>query len=216
MLHLPSGAAAKARHEEVLLGKPQARVTFPAVENDGLVFANDGDFGYGQFLLDEASLDFALEQVGTIDDALLRALVLKSLWESVREAELDPERYAALAMKQLPTEKDDLTAALLLARLRTVHLRYLTTARRERAQATIERFFWGEATAGKTTSQRIAAWRAFTDVARTAEAREHLKALLDGRERIEGVTLQSRDRFRVIETLIAAGDPEGESRLAAQ
>ena len=87
----------------------------------------------------------------------LRALVLESLWESVREAELDPERYAALAMKQLPAEKDDLTAALLLARLRTVHLRYLTTARRERAQATIERFFWGEATTGTTTSRRIAA-----------------------------------------------------------
>ena len=40
--------------------------------------------------------------------------------------------------------------------------------------------------------------------ARSPEAREHLKALLDGRERIEGVTLQSRDRFRIIETLIAA------------
>ena len=30
-----------------------------------------------------------------------------SLWDSVREAELDPREYVELAIKNLPTEKDE-------------------------------------------------------------------------------------------------------------
>ena len=37
-----------------------------------------------------------------------------SLWDSVREAELDPREYVELAIKNLPTEKDETITASVL------------------------------------------------------------------------------------------------------
>jgi aminopeptidase N len=64
--------------------------------------------------------------------------------------------------------------------------------------------------------QRITYFRAFVGAATTAEARAELKALLAGTREVPGVALSSRDRFRVVERLLALGDPEAEVLLAAQ
>jgi aminopeptidase N len=67
-----------------------------------------------------------------------------------------------------------------------------------------------------TASRRIGCFRAFVDIARSREGRTRLKDLLAGRDSVPGVELRSRDRFSIIETLLAAGDPDAEGLLEAQ
>ena len=43
-----------------------------------------------------------------------------------------------------------------------------------------------------------------------------MKALLAGTREVPGVALSSRERFRIVERLLALGDPEAEALLAAQ
>ena len=49
-----------------------------------------------------------------------------SLWDSVREAELDPKDYVELVVKNLATEKDEGTIQTLLSRVTTAMNYYLS------------------------------------------------------------------------------------------
>src|SRR5262249_15173821 len=54
------------------------------------VFANEGDFAYGRFLLDSSSRKSVEEDLDRIASVFDRTLLWGSLWDSVREAEMDP------------------------------------------------------------------------------------------------------------------------------
>jgi aminopeptidase N len=52
--------------------------------------------------------------------------------------------------------------------------------------------------------------------ATTPAARATLKALFAGTQTVPDVTLSSRERFRIVERLLALGDPEADALLGAQ
>jgi aminopeptidase N len=64
-------------------------------------FPNYQDYGYGIFLLDDKSRDYVLKHIGEEKDPFLRSMMWGALWDSVREAELDPREYVELVIKQL-------------------------------------------------------------------------------------------------------------------
>lgn len=66
-----------------------------------MLFPNYQDYGYGIFLLDPRSRDYVLKNIQNEKDPFLRSMMWGSLWDSVREAELDPREYVELVIKQL-------------------------------------------------------------------------------------------------------------------
>ena len=157
-----------------------------------------------------------LADVGTIGDPFLRALLLDTLWDEVRDARLAPLAYIDLALAQAPREPDELTVASLVARTQTALRWYLSDAQRAEAAPRVEAALVAGMTDAADKGQRITYFRAFVGAATTAEARATLKALLAGTREVPGVTLSSRDRFRIVERLLALGDPDAEALLAAQ
>ena len=180
------------------------------------VFANHGDYAYGRFVLDDASRAAVIADVGSVADPFLRALLLDTLWDEVRDARLAPLAYIDLALAQAPRETDELTVASLVGRTQTALRWYLSDAQRAAAAPRVEAALTAGMTGAADKGQRITYFRAFVGAATTAEARATLKALLAGTRGVPGVTLSSRDRFRIIERLLALGDPEAEALLAAQ
>lgn len=178
-----------------------------------LVYANDGDFGYGQFLLDAASRDRVLAEPGIAADPLLRSLLLDALWEAVREAELDPAEYVRLALRVLPGESDDIAAAALLARIDTCMSRYLGPERRALLAAELEQFLAARMRSADPLGRRIGYFRSYAAVAMTAEGRAGLRALLDGTLTLPGLPLSARDRFRIVGRLLELEDPGAAQRL---
>src|SRR5205823_2613232 len=78
------------------------------------VFANDQDYAYGRFLLDQESRSTVRTDLGNDNDLFRRTLLWGSLWESVRVAELAPRTYISLAQKLVPNEQDEsLTASII-------------------------------------------------------------------------------------------------------
>jgi aminopeptidase N len=63
---------------------------------------------------------------------------------------------------------------------------------------------------------RITYFRAYVGAATTPAARATLKSLLAGTRGVPDVTLSSRERFRIVERLLALDDPDAERLLAAQ
>ncbi len=180
------------------------------------VFANHGDHAYGRFVLDDASRTAVLADVGTVADPFLRALLLDTLWDEVRDARLAPLAYIDVALAQAPRETDELTVASLVGRTQTALRWYLSDAQRAKAAPRVEAGLLAGMTGATDKGQRITYFRAFVGAATTDDARATLKALLAGTREVPGVALSSRDRFRITERLLALADPEAESLLAAQ
>ncbi|MFT3744093.1 MAG: M1 family aminopeptidase [Pyrinomonadaceae bacterium] len=68
------------------------------------LFPNYQDYGYGIFLLDPKSRDYVLKNIGSEKDDFLRTMMWGSLWDSVREGELDPKEYVELVVKNLSVQ----------------------------------------------------------------------------------------------------------------
>ena len=180
------------------------------------VYANHGDYAYGRFALDDASRTALPAAIGTIADPFLRALLLGALWEEVRDARLAPLRYIALALAQVGAETDEVTVASLLNRVQTGLRWYLSDSQRAAAAPGVEATLLEGMTNAAEKGLRITYFRAYVGAATTAAARSTLQSLLAGTLAVPGVHLSSRERFRIIERLLALGDPDAERLLEAE
>jgi len=179
-------------------------------------FANFGDYGYGRFMLDEASREAVLGRPEIVQGDLLRSLVFDSLWESVRDAELGPLAYLDLVVRVAPAERDPVTLASLLGRAQVAFLHYSSDAQRDAAAPRFEELLADGMLHADTRSRRITFLRTFTASAWSEAARARLRALLASTLEIPGVRLSSRDRFRIVARLLALGDPDSGLLLAMQ
>jgi aminopeptidase N len=180
------------------------------------VFANHGDYAYGRFLLDDASRAAVIADLAAVPDPFLRALLADALWDEVRDARLAPLAYVDLALAQARRETDEVTIASLVGRVQTALRWYLSAPQRAAAAPRVEAALADGMTNAADTGGRIVYFRAFVGAATTADARRTLKALLAGTQAVPGVKLSSRERFRIIERLLALGDPEAAALLTAQ
>lgn len=180
------------------------------------VFANYEDQAYGRFLLDPASRKAVVASLGNIDDVFRRALLWGSLWDSVREAEMDPREYIALALERLPREEDESLAQSIIGRTITALHRYVSPEDRARLAPKMEELAAGQMLRSPSQDMRITWFRALRGVAETDRARGQLKEMLNGKLQVPGVELRPLDRWNIVASLVALNDPEAETVLAAE
>jgi aminopeptidase N len=171
-----------------------------------LAMPNYQDYGYGIFLLDDKSREYVLKNIQNEKDPFLRSMMWGALWDSVREAELDPRVYVELAIRQLggqvaearvsaravrdrrSLEDDETIVASLLGRMSTALNYYLpasdTALANARASATsnlrsrFETMLLDRLQNAPTPGQRVTFFRAFVNNASTAQSRVVLKDML--------------------------------------
>ncbi len=151
-------ADGSARTAGVLLEGRAARVPNDAGGEESeseFVFANANDYGYGLFLLDDASRAHALARPELLGDDFLSTLVLGSLWESVRRAEMRPLEYVGLALAVAPRLGEEVTLQPLLARAQTAFTRYLSDAQRSALAPRLEAVLRAGMTGAPTRGLRI-------------------------------------------------------------
>ena len=184
------------------------------------VFANSGDEAYGRFLLDaksEAAVRPVLLSASTKHaDPLLRSMLWGALWENVHTARSAPRGYVELALKDLPQQDDETLARLQYGRATGALQRYITGPTRASLVAQLESIAIDRMQNAPTVGLRLVAFRALTTVAETSSARATLKAMLAGTVTIPGVELRPLDRWNIVGRLIAIGDAEAPTLLAAQ
>lgn len=180
------------------------------------VFANSGDYGYGRFMLDARSRQAVMERVGKIEDVLLKTMLWGALWDSVREAELNPSEYIALVLKTLPTENDEELTQTLLGRTGTAFQRYLSSKQQASIAPQLEALCFDRMTKSAELGLRITYFRAFRSAATTAKAGQQLKDILAGKLTIPGVEIKPLDRWQILRVLLANGDTESLALLETE
>ncbi|HET7871189.1 MAG TPA: ERAP1-like C-terminal domain-containing protein, partial [Terriglobales bacterium] len=180
------------------------------------VFSNDEDYAYGRFLLDPRSRRAVMQQIGSTTDVFTRTLLWGSLWESVREAELDPREYAELALRTLPQEKDSALAQSLIGRVATAMHEYVSPQVRAQLAAQAEKVAYDQMLHAPEQDMRIIWFRGLRAFAQTDQGRGHLKDLLSGKVTVPGVELRQLDRWNMVTSLVALNDKEAGAVLAAE
>ena len=183
------------------------------------VFGNDGDFGYGRFMLDERSRKTVIERIAKINDSFHRTMLWGALWDAVREADMNPSEYIELALKSLPEENDEELTQNILDRAARAYQRYLSNSRQTAIARQIESLAFDRMMkAGDATNSglRITYFRAFRSIATTAEARQRLKDILSNNLKVPGVEIKPLDRWRIITALLIESDAEAENLLETE
>jgi aminopeptidase N len=180
------------------------------------LFANYQDEAYGRFLLDPVSRKAVIAQLGSINDVFERTLLWGSLWDSVREAEMDPREYVELALRQLPTETDESLAQSIIGRTITALHRYVPPEARAQLVPKMETLAAEQMVKSPSQDMRITWFRALRGVAETEKARGELKGMLSGKLTVPGVELRPLDRWNIVASLVALNDPDAEKILAAE
>ena len=147
-------------------------------------------------------------------DVFERTLLWGSLWDSVREAELDPRDYIELAQETLPTEKDESLAQSIIGRTITALHRYVRPETRKRLAPKVEALAADQMLHSPSQDMRITWFRALRGVAETAQARGQLKDMLSGKLTVPGVELRPLDRWNIVESLVAQNDADASAVLA--
>ncbi len=208
------------------------------------ILPNYGDYGYGIFLLDAKSRDYVLKNIQTEKDDFLRSMMWGTLWDSVREAELDPKLYVELAIKNINIEQDESTIQAILSRVGTALNYYIepasslsvpsaladgssrtqsSTLRRKNPPATaggtdlvarLEAVLTERIANAKTPGQRITFYRAYLNLASSAAAQKNLKDILAGRSKLAVFQLRTKDKFDIVTRLLILGDKDAPNLLA--
>jgi aminopeptidase N len=201
---------------QTVLSTKEADPTTPVhMPCPAMVFANRNDYAYGRFLLDPASRKAVSTRLAETP-IFQRTLLWGSLWDSVREAEMDPREYIDLALQNLPTEQDESLAQSIIGRTITALHRYVSPEVRAQLAPKMEALAADQMLHSPSQDMRITWFRALRGVAETARARGQLKDMLSGKLTVPGVELRPLDRWNIVETLVAQNDPEAEAVLAAE
>lgn len=180
------------------------------------VYANLGDYGYAIVLPDSTSSRWLEQHIESVPDDFLRAMLWGSMWDLVREAQFDPVRYARMAMRALPGERDEQLAGTLVGRLTTSLTRYGQNATRDAMLPEVERLFLtGAADTARTYGTRKAQLDAYIGLARTPAALGTLRGWLAG-DTATGLPLRAPTRWSIVTRLVARGATDADALIAAE
>jgi aminopeptidase N len=171
-----------------------------------VILLNDDDLSYAKVRLDEQSLAFVTEHLGDFESSLPRALCWASAWDMTRDAELATRDYLSLVLSGIGKESDIGVVQSLHRQVKLAIELYADPTARE---ALLTR--WTDATlahlksAAGGSDHQLAWARAFAATARTPEQLDLLEGLLDGRETIEGLAVDTELRWAFVQQLAAVG-----------
>jgi aminopeptidase N len=180
------------------------------------VFANDQDYAYGRFLLDEHSMQRVAAHIETVADPFRRALVWGAMWDGVRELRMAPSMYLGLSIRALPAESDEALTQSVLAHTATAFQHYLSDAQRAAMAPDLEAMLEHGMQESPDLSLRIHYYRTFRSVAVTPAALARLKSILAGQSSVPGLEIKPLDRWNMITALLAHADPAGTALLSAE
>lgn len=171
------------------------------------VYPNFEDHAYIRVVLDPQSLKFAARKLHGVDSPLLRNQLWFDLWEMVRNSQMPLKEYVDLLKTAFPAESDLLVLNKMFSTLFS-SIRYWPieneTSRRARADfiAGMENFLLERLDRAAPGSDAQKLWfDQFSRVARTPVGLEQLKAFVNQKRKVRGLSLDVDRRWEMALTL---------------
>ncbi len=179
-----------------------------------LLVANDDDLTYAKVVLDERSLTAVRGSLGSLAEALPRALVWSALWNATRDARLPAEDFVDVVARHGPAETHPGVLAALHAQVRSAIAHHAPASLRAGLTDRMWEVGAAAASSAPAGSDRQLAWLRLA-VSTGGGQPDWLRGLLVGRSVPVGVTFDTDLRWSTwIE--LAACDQADDDALAAE
>lgn len=180
------------------------------------VLANGDSYGYGYFALDASSKDFLLQHAQRLDNPVLRALVLLSLWEEMLNANLSPADFLSHLKILLQHETDTQIIQRALNYLGIVFWKFHSENDRKTIAPQIEQQLWHAVQKAETQNLKSAYFRAFRNIAMTQDGVDKLVKIWRKQQDIPGLTFSENDFTTLALELAVREAPDWSEMLDAQ
>jgi aminopeptidase N len=180
------------------------------------VLPSGNGFGYGLFLLDDASRDYLVAHIEEIPDALTRGAAWVTLWDNFLERRVDARSLLAAAMRALPQELDEQNAQRILAYTSRIFWRYLLPDQRRAEGPALEAVLRAGVDRGRTQSQKAAWFNAYRDTVLSEDGLAWLERVWRRQEAVPGLTLAEPDEITLALELAVREVPRWDEILRTQ
>jgi aminopeptidase N len=171
-----------------------------------LILVNDDDLTYAKIRLDDVSLDTATKEIASIDSSLSRALIWGAVWDMVRDGEVGTGKYLDLVLSGLEAETDIGLVQQVLMQCRSAIDIF---ADRKNRISYNTKFADGIqnllAQAENGSDRQLALVRTFSAVATTDAQINRVAEILDGKEKVTGLNVDTDLRWTLLRRLVVTG-----------
>jgi aminopeptidase N len=213
-----TGLVRRRRVETDVCGERTAVAELAGEPRPDLVLVNDDDLTYAKIRLDPHSMDTLLASIGEFTESLPAALCWAAAWDMCRDGELAARDYMRLVMTGITSITEISVAQTLLRQANMVLRRYTDPAWRETGLGFAADSLRGLLDHAEPGSDfQLAYVEAFASVAISPADLALLTGLLDGTAAVEGLSVDTELRWRLLHRLVsrgAAGEPDIEAELA--
>jgi aminopeptidase N len=202
------GLSRRLRVETDVTGPRTAIPELAGQSRPDLVLVNDDDLTYAKIRLDDHSLRTLIDSIGSFTESLPAALCWAAAWDMCRDGEMAARDYVRLVMSGVSSVADISMVQTLLRQAGQATHRFADPGWRETGLAMMASTLRGLLrTAPAGSDAQLAYVRAFAGVATSAEDLTLLAALLDGSERLDGLTVDTDLRWALLARLVSRGAP---------
>jgi aminopeptidase N len=215
-LQLVTDAGATIR--EIELGADAIAIPLPREDADtASLLPNASGIEYGDFVLDDISQRGLLRSIGSIEPAVARGAAWTTLWEEVQESRLSAEEFFIAALRELPSEQNELIVNRVLSTLDETYWLRLDPQARLGVSQQLESVLWREVESShRSLSARAAFYRSYRALVTTDLGVARLIRLWEGEEVVAGLPLSEADRIALVSGLALRGVEGSERRLDEQ
>ena len=180
--------------------------------NPRYVLAGGEGWGYGDFELDQASLDYLAATLHEIDDPVTRGSAWLALVDAMLDGRLAPERLFDTLMPVLPHESEEQLADAMMADLSTIWWRFFTPSMRTDRAAQLEAYLRQALDRAESASQKSAWFRHLRSLSITGETVSWLRSVWSGQKTINGLVLGESD-YTALAQELAVREVDGWSAI---
>ena len=181
-----------------------------------LVYPNFNDHAYAKISLDDESVAWTRENIGRVDDDLLRQQLWSTLWSMVRDRQLKSTDFLAIARERIGFERNIEMIDSVLGHAAAAQGRYVPADRRDAEARLLFATAHEGLLAAPDQDTRIIWARALTGFATHADDLARAGALADGAERVPDFELDQDMRWTVAARHAAFAMPGADARVAAE
>ena len=201
-----AGLVRRARVELDVTGERTGVPELVGVAQPDLLLVNDDDLTYAKVRLDARSLATLTESIGEIRDTLPRSLCWSAAWDMTRDAEMSTTDYVRLVLAGVGTESDSSVVRTVLRQAETATLLYSDPAgrialRRHLADGLLALMRGAE----PGSDSQLQFVRSFASAAVGTDHVAVVRDLLDGREPVPGLRVDTDLRWHLLHQLVTAG-----------
>ncbi|MFT4148210.1 MAG: aminopeptidase N [Micrococcaceae bacterium] len=179
------------------------------------ILLNDKDFAYAKIFFDDESMKFIEDNIAKFEDSLARAVIWSNVWEMVRSQKFSSLKFIDMFIENISTEDQSNILMILLRQVSTAVDFYVPEDKIKETRAKVADALFKlmhDAEPGSDAQFQFA--QNFISYAESDKHLAYIKDLRSGKEKLEGLNIDTDLDWSLLFALIAGG-AAGEKDIVA-